>query len=108
MRRTREPMSPPTNETPASAEPVWRLDPSHASVVVAVAKRLTPILIEATLIPTLLFYAFLVTLDLRWAFVGGLVWCYSAVGRRLVGGRPVPGLLVLGCLGMTVRTVIYL
>jgi hypothetical protein len=26
----------------------------------------------------------------------------------LVGRRPIPGLLVLGCLGITVRTVIYL
>jgi hypothetical protein len=84
------------------------MHPSSASVVKAVAKRLVPMLIEATLIPTLLFYAFLVTLDLRWAFVAGLAWCYSAVGRRLASRRPVPGLLVLGCLGMTVRTVIYL
>jgi hypothetical protein len=97
-----------TIETPPSAEPAWRLEPSSASVVMAVAKRLTPMLIEATLIPTLLFYAFLVTLDLRWAFVAGLVWCYSAVGRRLIGHRTIPGLLVLGCLGVTVRTVIYL
>jgi len=101
-------MSPPTSETPPSAGSAWRLEPSSASVVMAVAKRLTPILIEATLIPTLLFYAFLVTLDLRWAFVAGLVWCYSSVGRRLIGHRTIPGLLVLGCLGMTVRTVIYL
>lgn len=90
------------------AEQTWRMDPSSASVVKAVAKRLVPMLVEATLIPTLLFYAFLVTLDLRWAFVAGLAWCYSAVGRRLARSRPVPGLLVLGCVGMTVRTVIFL
>jgi hypothetical protein len=101
-------MSVATIDAESPPEFAWRMDPSNASVVVAVAKRLTPMLIEATLIPTLLFYGFLVTLDLRWAFVAGLAWCYSAVGRRLLGRRSVPGLLVLGCLGMTVRTVIYL
>lgn len=86
----------------------WRLHPSKLSVVGAVTRRLVPYLIEATLIPTLLFYAFLITLDLRWGIVAALGWCYAAVGRRLVGRRPVPGLLVLGCLGITVRSVIYL
>ena len=90
------------------AEQTWRMDPTGTSVVKAVAKRLTPILIEATVIPTVLFYAFFVTLDLRWAFLAGLAWCYSAVGRRLASSRPVPALLVLSCLGMTMRTVIYL
>jgi uncharacterized membrane protein len=88
--------------------PAWRMHPSKFSVVTAVTRRLVPFLIEATLIPTLLFYAFLITLDLRWAFVAALGWCYSAVARRIAGGRPIPGLLVLGCLGITVRTVIYL
>ena len=101
-------MSAATIESEPTADQTWRLQPSRASVVTAVAKRLMPMLAEATLIPTLLFYAFLVTVDLRWAFVAGLAWCYSAVVRRLAGSRPVPGLLVLGCLGMTVRTVIYL
>jgi uncharacterized membrane protein len=86
----------------------WRMQPSKLSVVGAVTRRLVPYLIEATLIPTLLFYAFLITLDLRWAFVAALGWCYAAVTRRILGGRPIPALLVLGCLGITVRTVIYL
>src|SRR5215204_2561020 len=85
-----------------------RLHPSKLSVVGAVTRRLVPYLIEATLVPTVLFYAFLITLDLRWGIVAALGWCYAAVVRRLVGRRPIPGLLVLGCLGITVRTVIYL
>jgi uncharacterized membrane protein len=92
----------------APDELVWRLHPSKGAVVVAVTKRLVPYLIEATLIPTLLFYAFLITLDLRWAFVAALGWCYAAVARRMVGGRPIPALLLLGCLGITVRTGVYL
>ncbi|HWC68371.1 MAG TPA: VC0807 family protein [Acidimicrobiales bacterium] len=89
-------------------DPAWRMHPSKLSVVAAVTRRLVPYLIEATLIPTLLFYAFFITLDLRWAFFAALVWCYTAVARRMVGRRPVPGLLVLGCLGITVRTVVFL
>jgi hypothetical protein len=93
-------------ETPADLS--WRMHPSKLSVVGAVTRRLVPYLIEATLIPTLLFYGFLITLDLRWGIIAALGWCYSAVARRLVGRRPIPGLLILGCLGITVRTVIYL
>jgi hypothetical protein len=90
------------------AELAWRPLPSKISVVVAVAKRLVPYLIEATLIPTLLFYSFLLTLGLRWAFVAALGWTYTAVARRMLGGRPVPALLVLACLGITLRTGVYL
>jgi hypothetical protein len=92
----------------APPELAWRMQPSKLSVVAAVTRRLLPYLIEATLIPTLLFYAFLIALDLRWAFVAALVWCYTMVARRILGGRPIPGLLVLGCLGITMRTMIYL
>jgi uncharacterized membrane protein len=95
-----------TIEAPADLS--WRLQPSILAVVGAVTRRLVPYLIEATLVPTLLFYAFLITLDLKWAIIAAFGWCYAAVGRRLVGRRPIPGLLVLGCLGITVRTVIYL
>jgi Protein of unknown function (DUF3159) len=85
-----------------------RLQPSKPAVLGAVTRRLIPYLIEATLVPTLLFYAFLITLDLKWAIIAAFGWCYAAVARRLVGRRPIPGLLVLGCLGITVRTVVYL
>ena len=94
--------------TESSGDLSQRMYPSKLSVVGAVTRRLVPYLIEATLVPTVLFYAFLITLDLKWGIVAALGWCYAAVARRLVGRRPVPGLLVLGCLGITVRTAIYL
>ena len=94
--------------TEGFADPSWRLSPSKLSVVGAVTRRLVPYLIEATLIPSLLFYGFLITLDLWWGIVAALGWCYAALARRLIGRRPIPGLLVLGCLGITVRTIIYL
>lgn len=52
-------MSAATIESESTAEQTWRLQPSSASVVTAVAKRQMPMLVVATLIPTLLFYAFL-------------------------------------------------
>jgi hypothetical protein len=89
-------------------ELTWRMDPSKFSVVGAVTKRLVPYLIEATLIPTALFYGFLVAGGLTWAFVAALGWTYTAVLRRVVGRNPIPGLLILACLGITVRTGVYL
>jgi len=92
----------------APAEVAWRMRPSKVAVVVAVTKRLVPYLIEATLIPTVLFYVFLITLDLMWAFVAALGWSYIAVARRIVTRRSVPALLLFACFGITLRTSIYL
>ena len=87
----------------------WTLHPSKFSVIRAVTRRLVPYLIEATLIPTVLFYVMLaMTGALRWALIGALIWSYSAVARRIFGRQQVPGLLVLATLGISVRTVIYL
>ena len=86
----------------------WRTDPSKLLVVKAVGRRMVPYLIEATIIPTALFYVFLITFELKWAIVAALGWTYAAIGRRLVTGSPISGLLVLATLGISVRTVVYL
>ena len=86
----------------------WQLRPSRRRVVGAVGRRLVPYLIEATLIPTTLFYVLLVLGDMRWALGGALLWTYGAVARRVIGDRRVPGLLILAALGITVRTIVYL
>jgi hypothetical protein len=77
-------------------------------VVAAVGRRLVPYVIEATLIPTLLFYTCLAIADLRWAIAAALAWSYGAVLRRLLTGQAIPGLLLLGCLGVTVKTAVFL
>jgi hypothetical protein len=83
--------------------------PSKLSVIGAVGRRLVPYLIEATLIPTGLFYLLLAaTRELRWALVGALCLSYAAIVRRLLAGNPIPGLLVLATLGISARTVVYL
>jgi Protein of unknown function (DUF3159) len=86
----------------------WRMHPSKLSVVTAVTRRMVPYLVEATLIPTALFYIFLITFGLRSAIVVALAWTYTAVVRRLLSGRPVPGLLVLATVGISVRTTIFM
>ena len=92
----------------AGPELGWKLHPGRLSVIGAVVRRLVPYLVEATFVPLVLFYVFLVSVDLTAAFLAAAGWSYAAVARRLVGRRPVPALLVLSCLGITLRTALYL
>ena len=69
-----------------TALPGWRLRPSRRCVLAAVVRRLIPYLIEATLIPTAIFYTLLVVGGMRWALVGALHGPTGAVARRLLGG----------------------
>jgi hypothetical protein len=91
------------------ADDTWTLHPSRWRVARAVGTRLVPSLIEATLIPTVLFYVVLAsTRELAWAILVILTWSYTAVIRRVISGRAVPTLLLLVCLGVSVRTFIFL
>jgi hypothetical protein len=85
----------------------WRLHPTKLSVVGAVARRMLPYLVEATIIPTALFYAFLAALGLFWAFLAAAGWSFACVALRLGRRKAIPGLLLLACLGISVRTGIY-
>jgi intracellular septation protein A len=91
-----------------STEVGWTLHPGKLSVIGAVTRRLVPYLVEATFVPLLLFYVFLVSFGLTAAFIAALGWSYSAVVRRLVRRRPIPALLILSCAGITMRTALYL
>jgi hypothetical protein len=79
---------------------------SKASVFVTVVRRSGPHLIEASLIPTALFYCCLVLAGLWTAYAAALVWLYAALACRLVQRKPIPPLLVLGAIGITVRTTL--
>jgi hypothetical protein len=70
----------------------------------AVARHSIPTVVEATLIPTALFYVALLTLGVWPAYCAALVWAYGALARRLHSGRRVPGILVLALIGLTLRT----
>jgi intracellular septation protein A len=69
------------------------------------ARHALPHLIEATFIPLILFYAFLWTAGVWGALVAALVWSYTALIRRAVTGKRIPGILVLGTIGITARTI---
>jgi Protein of unknown function (DUF3159) len=84
------------------------VDVSHRSILRKVARRAVPHLIEATLVPALLFYAFLLVFGTWTAFFVALTWSYGAVVRRLVTRRPIPPILVLSTLALTVRTAVAL
>lgn len=74
----------------------------------ALARHAVPHLIEATLVPLLLFYAVMWVMGVWGALGAALAWSYGALILRVVRGQRVPGILVLGALGLTVRTVIAL
>ena len=74
----------------------------------AMARHALPNLIEASLIPLAVFYGALWLVGVWGGLIAALVWSYTAVIRRLVTRTPVPGLLLLGVVGITARTVVAL
>jgi intracellular septation protein A len=79
---------------------------SKREVLAIVARRSGPALIEASVVPAVLFYSFLVAMGLGAAYVVAVVWSYTAMARRVVQRRPVPTILVIGVVGVTVRTLV--
>jgi hypothetical protein len=102
-----------THSTPIGAAPgppdaSWRVDPSSTRVVGAVVRRLFPYLVEATLIPTAMYYAGLIAFGPMWGILAAAACVYVSVGRRLLRRQPVPGLLVVASVGLSVRVAMYL
>jgi hypothetical protein len=65
-----------------------------------------PQLAESVLVPLALFYLLLLQFGV-WAGIGAAAgWSYVAIFRRVVQGQAVPGMLMLGALGLTLRTVL--
>jgi len=79
---------------------------SRLRVLQAVGRRSLPSLIEATIIPAVLFYVFFVTIGPVAAMLAVMAWSYGAVLRRLLSGQGVPGILQLAVVGLTVRTIV--
>ena len=73
--------------------PAGRHSPSLSSAppvrprVPAVLRHVGLSLLTATVVPGLLFYVCLVTIGLWAALAAALLWCYGAIGWRLVTGR---------------------
>ena len=65
-------------------------------------------MLEATLVPGALFYVTLLTIGLGAAYFTAIAWVYGSVSRRLVRRQPVPTILILGTVGITIRTALAL
>jgi hypothetical protein len=108
--RLAEPPSPPrpaqalespgamTSALPTDAVPLPRLG--------AIARHAVPNLVECTLVPTLIFSVALQLSGLITASLAALGWSYAMLVRRIALRIRLPGLLLLTCLGLTVRTVV--
>src|SRR5207245_4734195 len=70
------------------------------------ARHALPHLLEATLIPLGLFYIALWAMGVWQGLIAALAWSYVALFRRMRTGQRIPGLLLLGTLGITARTVV--
>ena len=81
-------------------------EPSKLAIFAMVARRSGPHLIEATIVPAVLFYACLLTAGLGAAYLAALSWSYAALARRVLRHDPVPAILVIGVIGITVRTLV--
>jgi hypothetical protein len=81
---------------------------SHGPVLLAVARRSLPQLVEATVIPTVLFYCALTAFGPGAAMIAALCWAYGALARRVLRGDRPPALLLLATCGLSVRTAVGL
>lgn len=70
------------------------------------ARHALPNLVEATVVPLVVFYGALWFMGVWGGLGAALAWSYIAILRRVIIRRPVPGLLLLGAAGLTARTVV--
>jgi hypothetical protein len=70
------------------------------------ARHALPNLIEGSLVPVGLFMVVLHFFGLWGAMIAGLGWSYAAVLRRVVTRQRVPGLLVIGTVTLTARSIL--
>ena len=87
---------------------VWRTDPTPASVLTAVMRRLGPQLAEATLIPSALCFIATLTVGLTWGVVAAASWMCLSITRRIARRTPVSALLLLATVGLSARVGVYL
>ncbi len=72
----------------------------------AVMAHLARSLLTACVMPAVLFYVCLVTVNVWGALAAGLTWCYGATAWRIITKRRASGLLILSAILMTARTAI--
>jgi hypothetical protein len=70
------------------------------------ARHAVPHIVEATLVPLAIFYLSLWLIGVWGALLAALAWSFGAIGVRIATRRRIPGILVLGSLALTARTII--
>lgn len=94
----------------APGVPAPETRPGHASFEIprltTLARHAAPHVIEGSLVPMALFVVMLRVVGVWGAVLAGAGWAYAAIAWRLVTRTRVPGLLVLGALTLTARTVL--
>jgi hypothetical protein len=78
----------------------------HMPSVRALTRHALPNVLEGMLLPVGVFYLFMWLAGMWGGIVASLAWSWLAIAYRLVTGRRVPGLLVVGALGITARTLV--
>lgn len=72
----------------------------------AILRHLGVSLLMANIVPSVLFYVCLVSLDVWAALVAALAWCYGAMAWRMLTRRRMSMLLLLTLVGLSVRTAV--
>jgi hypothetical protein len=73
-----------------------------------ILRHAAPRVLEGAIAPVAVFLLALHFLSVTGAVVAGLGFAYSAIGWRVLTGRRVPGILVLGAVSITARSVLAL
>lgn len=81
---------------------------SFPQVITAVGRRVGPQLLEAVLVPALLFYVALVTWGVLVAYLVTLSWSYGLLALRKLTRRSVSALHALMSVALTARTLLAL
>jgi intracellular septation protein A len=94
-----------------SADPDVGLSPVAPAPVIRprlrrVLGHLALSLLNANVVPGVLFYVCLVTMNVWAALIAALAWCYGAIGWRLATRRRMSGLLLVTVVGLTARTAL--
>src|SRR5712692_3157936 len=70
------------------------------------SRHAVPHVLEGTVIPLAVFLLALHVLGVWGALLAGLGWSYLALLRRVITRRRIPGILVLGLVTLTARTIL--
>ncbi|MDQ1396700.1 MAG: hypothetical protein QOG64_1959 [Acidimicrobiaceae bacterium] len=84
--------------------------PDHTSIPRArqIVRHAAPRVTQATIVPTLVFLVGHAVLGLAGALAAALAWSWGCIAWRHATGRAVGGLLPIGAVGLSLRTVLAL